>query len=92
MVAHSIKLPHLSLLMHFLNPITETPVLKQQLSKRPKFGFEDQLSLNAGQKYCILQYLQPSFSYHLSLRSSFCLFLSGHLGQVLLYTHSGQNS
>ena len=36
--------------------------LKRQLSKRPKMGFQDQLSLNAVQKYCrmlqgsILQY------------------------------------
>ena len=26
--------------------------LKQPLSKRPKIGFQDQLLLNAGQKYC----------------------------------------
>ena len=26
--------------------------LKGPLSKRPKIGFQDQLSLNAGQKYC----------------------------------------
>ena len=26
--------------------------IKQPLSKRPKIGFQDQLSLNAGQKYC----------------------------------------
>ena len=26
--------------------------VKWPLSKRPKFGFQDQLSLNAGQKYC----------------------------------------
>ena len=26
--------------------------VKQQLSKRPQIGFQDQLSLNAGQKYC----------------------------------------
>ena len=32
----------------------------------------------------ILQYLRPSLSYHLSLRSLFCLFLSGRLRQVLL--------
>ena len=25
--------------------------VKRRLSKRPKFGFQDQLSLNAGQKY-----------------------------------------
>ena len=28
--------------------------LKRPLSKRPKMGFQDQLSLNAGQKYAIL--------------------------------------
>ena len=33
----------------------------------------------------ILQYFQPSLGYHLSLRSCFCLFLSGRLRQVLLY-------
>ena len=27
-------------------------MVKRLLSKRPKIGFEDQLSLNAGQKYC----------------------------------------
>ena len=26
--------------------------VKQPLSERPKIGFQDQLSLNAGQKYC----------------------------------------
>ena len=36
----------------------------------------------------ILRYLQPSLSYHLLLRSLFCLFLSGRFTQVLLYvTH-----
>ena len=33
----------------------------------------------------ILQYFRPSLSYHLSLLSLFCLFLSDHLRQVLLY-------
>ena len=32
----------------------------------------------------ILQYFRPSLSYNLSLRSLFCLFLSGHFTQVLL--------
>ena len=36
-------------------------------------------------KGSILQYFQPSLSYHLSLRSLFCLFLCGRLRQVLLY-------
>ena len=36
-------------------------------------------------KGSILQYFRPSSSYHFSLRSLFCLFLSGHFTQVLLY-------
>ena len=59
--------------------------LKQPLSKRPKMGFQDQLLLNAGQKYCRMQYFRPALSYHMPLRPLFCLFLSGHLRQVLLY-------
>ena len=65
--------------------------LKWPLKKKTKIGFQDRLSLNAGQKYCrmlswsILQYFRPSLSYHLTLRPLFCLFLSGRLRQVLLY-------
>ena len=33
----------------------------------------------------ILQYFWPSLLYHWWLKSLFCLFLSGHLRQVLLY-------
>ena len=42
--------------MHcYFNKYSKTCV-KQPLSKRPKIIFQDQLSLNAGQKYCrILQ-------------------------------------
>ena len=64
---------------------------KTAIFKKTKIGFQDQLSLNAGQKYCgcsngsILQYFRPSLSYHLSLRSLFSLFLSGRFTQVLLY-------
>ena len=36
-------------------------------------------------KGSILQYFRPSLSYHLSLRSLFCLFLSCRFIQVLLY-------
>ena len=36
-------------------------------------------------KGSILQYFRPSLGYHLSLRSLFCLFLSGCFTQVLLY-------
>ena len=71
-------------LEHFIP--TVKPVLSGHSERRPKIGFQDRLSLNAGQKYCkMLQYLWPSLSYNLSLRSLFCLFLSGRLKQVILY-------
>ena len=38
-------------------------------------------------KGSILQYFRLSFSYTLSLRSLFCLFLSGRFTQVLLYSN-----
>ena len=69
---------------------TVKPVLSGHSNRRPKIGFQDQLLLNSGQKHCrmlqesILQYFPPSLSYHLSLRSLFCLFLSGRLRQVSL--------
>ena len=65
--------------------------VKRPLSKIQKIGFQEQLSLTTCQKYCrmlnrsILQYFRPSLSYQLSLRSLFCLFLSGCFTQVLLY-------
>ena len=65
--------------------------LKQPPQKGPKISFQDRLSLNAGQKFAecsngsILQYFQPSLSYHLSIRPLICLFLSGRFRQVLLY-------
>ena len=34
--------------------------IKQPLSERPKIGFQDQLSLNAGQKYCRMLPLEHS--------------------------------
>ena len=37
-------------------------------------------------KRSILQYFPPALSCHLSLRSLFCLFLSGRFTQVLLYS------
>ena len=59
--------------------------------KDQKNGFQDQLLLNAGQKYCRMLPLEhsaillTSLSYKLSLRPLFCLFLSGRFTQVLLY-------
>ena len=41
-------------------------------------------SIAEGDKGSILQYFLPSISYHLSLRSLFCLFLSDRFTQVLL--------
>ena len=74
---------------HFRCLSTVKPVLSGHSKK--KIGFQYQLLLNAGQKYCrmlqesILQYFCPSLSYRLSLRPLFCLFLSGCLRQVVLY-------
>ena len=54
--------------------------VKRPHSKRPNIGFQDQLSLNAGQKYCRMlhgehfQYFRPSLRYHLSLRSFLSIF------------------
>ena len=40
-------------------------------------------------KGSILKYFRPPLCYHLSLRSLFCLFLSGYLRQVLVYCQKG---
>ena len=65
--------------------------VKRPLSKRPNIGFQDQLSPNAGQKYCrMLQehsaILFTVIKLPLSLRSLFCLYFSGCFTQVLLYS------
>ena len=55
--------------------------------------FQDKLSLNAGQKYYRMLQREHSailltfIKLPLSLRSLFCLFLSGNFTQVLLYLH-----
>ena len=60
--------------------------VKRPLSKRQKFGFQDRLSINSGQNYCRMHSaILSTLSFHSSLRSLFCLFLSGRLRQVLLY-------
>ena len=71
--------------------------VKRPLSKRPKIGFKTNYllmqvkSIAECSKWSILQYFRPSLSYHLSLRSFFCLFLSGRFTQVLLYSISTIN-
>ena len=56
-------------------PISQTQpnLCKRPLSRRSKIGFQDQLSLTAGQKYCRMG--STLICYYLSLRSFFCLFL-----------------
>ena len=66
--------------------------VKQPLSKRQKNGFQDQLLLNVGQKYCrmlkrehsaiLLTFIKIPV---VSKTSVFCLFFSGSFTQVLLY-------
>ena len=68
--------------------------VKRPLSKRPKIDFKTNyrsmqvISIAECSKGSILQYFRPSISYHLSLRSLFCLFLSCRFTQVLLYVQS----
>ena len=76
---------------HKYVPYYSKTCLKQPLSKRPKMGFQDQLSLNAGQKYCRM--LEGEHSAILSIcikethgfKTFSCPFLSGRLRQVSLY-------
>ena len=69
--------------------------VKRPLSKRPKLDFKTNYrlmqvkSIAECSKGSILQYFRPSLSYHLSLRSLFCLFLSGRFTQALVYHHIG---
>ena len=45
---------NIALLLYLKSILTATlrDLIQQPQSKRPKIGFQDQLSLNAGQKYC----------------------------------------
>ena len=45
--------------LNYLLPVLvySNTCLKRPLSKRPKIVFQDQLSLNAGQKYCRMLHL-----------------------------------
>ena len=71
--------------------ITVKPVLSSHSKKRPNLVFNTDCrlmqvkSIAECSKGSILQYFRPSLSYHLSLRSLFCLFLSGRLRQALLH-------
>ena len=64
--------------------------VKRPLSKRSKIVFKTNYrlmqvkSIAECSKGSIQQYFRPSLSYHLSLKSSFSLFLRGRFTQVLL--------
>ena len=63
----------------------KTPTLK-----KTKNGFQDQLSLNVGQKYCRMLQMEHSAILSTFIKlpvviKLFCLFLSGCFTQVLLY-------
>ena len=60
---------------------TVKPVLSGHSKKKINYRLMQVKSI----KGSILQYFQPSLSYHLLLRYLFCLFLSGCLRLVLLY-------
>ena len=72
---------------------TVKPVLSCHSKKGQKLGVETDYCLMQVKSIAecsngsILQYFRPSLSYHLSLRSVCCLFLSGPLSQVVLYSH-----
>ena len=61
----------------------------QKLFFKTNYGLMQVKSVAECSRGSILQHFRPSLSYHLSLRSLFCLFLSGRLRQVLLYFISG---
>ena len=69
---------------------TVKPALSGHSKRRSKLVFKTDYRLMQVRSIAecsngsILQYFRPSLSYHLSLRSLFCLFLSGRLRQVLL--------
>ena len=64
---------------------TVNPVLSGHTKRRPNLVFKTDYHLMQVKSiaecslWSILQYFRPSLSYHLSLRSLFCLFLSGRL-------------
>ena len=64
---------------------TVKPVLTGHLKMKTSYHLMQVKSIAECSKGSILQSFWPSLSYHLLLRSLFCLFLSGCLGQVYMY-------
>ena len=73
------------------NTNTVKPVYSDHCQKDKKLVFNTNYrlmqikSIAECSKGSILQYFWSALSYHLSLRSLFCLFLSGRFTQVLLH-------
>ena len=75
---------------------TVNPVLSGHSKRRPKLGFQNQILLNAGQKYCRMFQREHSamlsvichedhlFFFLLFIFTIFLLFLGGRFRQVLL--------
>ena len=62
--------------------------VKRPLSKRPNIGFQDQLVLNEGHKYCRMLHSAIISTFNkLPLRSLFCLFRRGRFTKYLLRYH-----
>ena len=82
-----IKLNHQIFIWSFLAKIKYSKTaVKRLLPKRPQIGFQDQLSLNAGQKYCRMPQWEHSAILSTFIRLPFTinfLFLSGRFTQVL---------
>ena len=72
--------------MHTVKPLYNGHSQKdQKLVIKTNYRLKQVKSFAECSKVSILQYCRPSFGYHLSLRSLFCLILSGRLRHVLLY-------
>ena len=68
--------------------------VKRTLSKRPKFGFQDQLSRKAGKKYCRMLQGEHSAILKSFIKLPFVIkivvlsILSCRFTQILLYTNT----
>ena len=59
---------------------------------KTNYGLMEVKSIAECSNGSILQDFRPSLSYHLSLGSLFCLFLSGSFTQVLLYLYADKET
>ena len=77
---------NVSLLMNYSKTCLKRLLSKRQKNRFPRPSIALCRSKVLQNAPSILQYFRSSLSFHLSLRSLFCLFLSGRrLGQVLLF-------